>query len=129
MGRVVVVGSLSIDLVTRAERHPKLGETVMGSGLERLAGVKGAIQAVAAASPGVAVVMVGCVGSDEAGTAYTARLLALGIDVAAIRVGPGCPTGHALNTVDEMGEKVIEPNRSIGASNDDGRVPRQDRSW
>src|SRR5476651_1468067 len=99
MGRVIVVGSLNIDQVTRVERHPKPGETVMGTGLERFAGGKGANQAVAAAAAGADVVMVGCVGSDEAGSAYVARLLALGIDVAAIRVQPDCPTGHALITV------------------------------
>ena len=107
MGRVVVVGSLNIDLVTRVERHPKPGETVLGSGLERLAGGKGASQAVAAAAAGAAVVMVGRVGSDEAGSAYVTRLLALGIDVAAIRVQPDCPTGHAFVTVDEAGENSV----------------------
>jgi ribokinase len=107
MGRVVVVGSLNIDLVTRVERHPKPGETVMGTGLERLAGGKGANQAVAAAAAGAPVLMVARVGSDEAGSAYVARLLALGIDVASIREVPGCPTGHALITVDEAGENSI----------------------
>ncbi len=107
MGRVVVVGSLNVDLVTRVERHPKPGETVLGSGLERWAGGKGANQAVAAAAVGASVAMVGRVGSDEAGSAYMARLLALGVDVADIRVEPGCPTGHALITVDELGENSI----------------------
>jgi ribokinase len=107
MGRVVVVGSLNVDLVTHVERHPKPGETVRGCGLERLAGGKGANQAVAASAAGAAVVMVGCVGSDEAGSAYVARLLALGVDVTAIRVQPDCPTGHALITVDEVGENSI----------------------
>ena len=107
MGRVVVVGSLNIDLVTRVERHPKPGETVLGSGLERLAGGKGANQAVAAAAAGAAVVMVGRVGADEAGSAYVTRLLVLGIDVAAIRVQPDCPTGHAFITVDEAGENSV----------------------
>ncbi|MBE3074698.1 MAG: ribokinase, partial [Actinobacteria bacterium] len=107
MGRVVVVGSLNIDLVTHVERHPKPGETVLGTGLERLAGGKGANQAVAASAAGATVVMVGCVGSDEAGSAYVTRLLALGIDVAAIRVAADCPTGHALITVDEAGENSI----------------------
>ena len=107
MGRVVVVGSLNVDLVTRVERHPKPGETVVGSGLERRAGGKGANQAVAAAAAGAAVVMVGCVGSDEAGSAYVARLSALGIDVSSIRAQPDCVTGHALVTVDEAGENSI----------------------
>jgi ribokinase len=107
MGRVVVVGSLNIDLVTRVERHPKPGETVRGTGFERLAGGKGANQAVAASAAGATVVMVGAVGSDDAGSAYVARLSALGIDTASVRVAPGCPTGHALITVDDEGENSI----------------------
>jgi ribokinase len=107
MGRVVVVGSLNIDLVTRVQRHPKPGETVMGTGLARVAGGKGANQAVAARATGAAVVMVGCVGCDEAGSAYVARLSSLGIDVAQIRVAPQATTGHALVTVDEAGENAI----------------------
>ena len=107
MGRVVVVGSLSVDLVTRVQRHPKPGETVMGTALTRLAGGKGANQAVAARAAGAAVVMVGCVGRDEAGSAYVARLLGLGIDVAQIRVGPHATTGHALVTINEAGENAI----------------------
>ena len=107
MGRVVVVGSLNVDLVTHVERHPKPGETVRGSGLERLAGGKGANQAVAASTAGASVAMVGCVGSDDAGSAYVTRLLAFGVDVSAVRVQPDCPTGHALITVDEAGENSI----------------------
>src|ERR1035437_10194375 len=107
MGRVVVVGSLNVDLVTRVEGHRKHGETVVGAGLQRLAGGKGAKQAVAASAAGAAVVMVGCVGADEAGSAYVARLSALGIDAAPIRASPQAPTGHALITVDEAGENSI----------------------
>jgi ribokinase len=107
MGRVVVVGALNIDLVTHVQRHPKPGETVLGTGLQHLAGGKGANQAVAASAVGAAVLMVGCVGPDEAGRAYLTRLSALGIDVAWIRVAPGLPTGHALVTVDAAGENSI----------------------
>ena len=107
MGRVVVVGSLNIDLVTHVERHPQPGETVRGTGLERLAGGKGANQAVAAAAAGAGVVMVGRVGSDEAGTAYRARLTALGVDARSILVAADELTGHALITVDGAGENSI----------------------
>jgi len=124
MGRVVVIGSLNIDLVTRVGRHPKPGETVMGTGLERLAGGKGANQAVAASAAGATVVMVGRVGSDEAGSAYLARLLALGINVASIRDTPGCPTGHALITVDDAGENsiVVVAGANAAVSVDDLQV-------
>jgi len=107
MGRVVVVGSLNIDLVTRVERHPRPGETLMGEGLERLAGGKGANQAVAARLAGADVAMVGCVGDDDGGVAYVARLSALGIDCSGVRTVAGTPTGHALVTVDAAGENAI----------------------
>jgi len=121
MGRVFVVGSLNIDLVTRVERLAKPGETVLGHGLEWWAGGKGANQAVAAAAAGATVVMVGLVGSDEAGSAYIARLSALGIDTAAVRVEPASLTGHAFITVDEVGENsiVIVPGANAGATLDD----------
>jgi len=121
MGRVFVVGSLNVDLVTRVERLPKPGETVLGSGLERWAGGKGANQAVAAAVAGAAVVLLGCVGSDEAGSAYIARLSARGIDAAAVRVERDSPTGHAFITVDEMGENsiVVVPGANARLALDD----------
>jgi ribokinase len=121
MGRVLVVGSLNIDLVTHVGRHPKPGETVMGTGLVRLAGGKGANQAVAASAAGATVVMAGCVGADEAGSAYVARLSALGVDAASIRVVPHCPTGHALIVVDEVGENtvVVVPGANAAVSVDD----------
>lgn len=121
MGRVFVVGSLNVDLVARVERLPKPGETVLGTGLERWAGGKGANQAVAAVVAGAAVVLVGCVGSDEAGSVYIARLSARGIDAAAVRVELDSPTGHAFITVDEMGENsiVVVPGANARLALDD----------
>ncbi|GGL35597.1 PfkB family carbohydrate kinase [Phycicoccus endophyticus] len=106
-GRVLVLGSLNVDLVTRVERHPRPGETVLGEGLRRLAGGKGANQAVAAARAGADVAMAGCVGDDDAGRAYRERLARLGIDVDAVRVVPGVETGHALIEVADDGENAI----------------------
>ena len=107
MGRVMVLGSLNVDLVTRVERHPRPGETLLGDGLSRLAGGKGANQAVAAAAAGAQVLMVGCVGDDAGGTAYTERLRARGVDVSRIRVVEGEASGHALIAVDDHGENSI----------------------
>jgi ribokinase len=107
MGRVIVLGSLNVDLVTHVERHPSPGETVLGEGLQRLAGGKGANQAVAAVRAGAAVVMVGSVGDDEGGSAYRNRLESLGIDVSRVVVHPEEPTGTALIVVDGAGENSI----------------------
>lgn len=105
--RVLVLGSLNVDLVTHVHRHPSPGETVLGGRLSRLAGGKGANQAVAAAAAGACVVMIGAVGSDEAGRAYVERLSRLGVDTGGIVVLDDEPTGAALIVVDEAGENTI----------------------
>jgi len=106
-GRVFVVGSLNVDLVTQVERHPKPGETVLGDGLRRLAGGKGANQAVAAAAAGAEVAMFGAVGDDDGGRAYLKRLRDKGIEVVGVHTVAGQPTGHALIVVDDEAENSI----------------------
>jgi ribokinase len=106
MGRVIVVGSLNVDIVTRVERHPLPGETVLGHSGGRFAGGKGGNQAMAARRAGADVTMVASVGQDEAGDAYVDRLESAGIRVLADRPR-GFPTGTALITVDEAGENSI----------------------
>ncbi len=108
MGRVVVLGSLNVDLVTDVERHPRPGETVLATGpVRRFAGGKGGNQAVAAAEAGARVAMVGAVGEDEDGARYLARLRSRGVDVSAVRVEPGAATGQAWITVGADSENAI----------------------
>ena len=124
MGRVVVVGSLNVDLVTSVEVHPRPGETVRGAGLDRYAGGKGANQAMAAARAGsVEVSMVGRVGADEGGRLYRERLAGAGVDVSGLVVDATEPTGHALIVVDERGENTI-----VVVPGANGRVGRDDLS-
>ncbi|HYO84873.1 MAG TPA: PfkB family carbohydrate kinase [Dermatophilaceae bacterium] len=106
-GRVVVIGSLNVDIVALVERLPRPGETVLGRDLTRWAGGKGANQAVAARAAGAEVAMVGCVGADEPGRAYLRRLTSLGIDTTAVQVELSEATGHALINVDFHGENSI----------------------
>ncbi len=98
MGRVAVLGSLNVDVVTLVERHPVPGETVLGEAGGRFAGGKGGNQAAAAARAGAShVQMLARVGSDEAGAAYVERLEALGIDPSAVstsRDGPDRDRPH-----------------------------------
>lgn len=105
-GRVIVVGSVNVDLTTRVARQPAPGETVAGEGLSRWAGGKGANQAMSAARSGARVAMVAAVGADEAGRSYRRRLAEAGIDVSRVREVEG-PTGHALITVADSGENAI----------------------
>jgi ribokinase len=67
MTRVVVVGSINMDLVTLAPRFPAPGETILGERFLTVHGGKGANQAVAAARLGAEVTLVGAGGDDAFG--------------------------------------------------------------
>ena len=104
--RVVVVGSINVDLVVTVDRLPAAGETVAGGRFARFGGGKGANQAVAAARVGAAVSFVGAVGDDEMGAEAVAGLESEGIDVARV-ARLSSPTGVALIVVDSAGENQI----------------------
>ncbi len=65
--KIVVVGSLNMDLVVQIPVIPRSGETLLGGVFKTFPGGKGANQAVAAARLGADVIMVGCVGGDAFG--------------------------------------------------------------
>ena len=106
MGRVIVVGSVNVDLVVTAPHLPRAGETVTGGAFSRHLGGKGANQAVAAARAGASVAMIGAVGADADGTESLAALVAEGIDVSAVR-RVDAPTGVAIIAVAPDGENQI----------------------
>ena len=99
-GRVIVVGSVNVDLVIRGERLPSPGETVAGGTFERHNGGKGGNQAVAAARLGRPVLFVGAVGDDPFGEEARAALAAEGVDVSFLTTLEGQATGVALIFVD-----------------------------
>ncbi|WHS62416.1 ribokinase [Pseudomonas sp. G2-4] len=104
--KVVVVGSLNMDLVTRASRLPRGGETLIGKSFSTIPGGKGANQAVAAARLGAQVSMVGCVGNDAYGQQLRGALLAEGIDCQAVGIVDDS-SGVALIVVDDNSQNAI----------------------
>lgn len=106
-GRVLVVGSVNIDLVVTADRLPAPGETVIGGRFAQHHGGKGGNQAVAAARLGAPTSFIGAVGDDDFGRAARAALQAEGIDVSELRTLPDVATGVALILVDAGGENSI----------------------
>jgi ribokinase len=80
MARVVVVGSINMDMVVATGTFPRLGETLFGERFSTYPGGKGANQAVAAARLGAEVTMIGCVGADAFGEQMKATLQREGID-------------------------------------------------
>ncbi|WP_434590224.1 ribokinase [Pseudomonas sp. R4-83] len=103
---VVVIGSLNMDLVTRAPRLPVGGETLIGHSFATVSGGKGANQAVAAARLGAQVAMVGCVGNDDYGVQLRDALLAEQIDCQAVSSVDGS-SGVALIVVDDNSQNAI----------------------
>jgi ribokinase len=104
---IVVVGSLNADLVSRVAHLPAPGETVSAMAFDTYCGGKGGNQACAAAKLGGRVALIGCVGDDEAGRMLIGSLRAAGVDVSAVDVVCGAPSGTALVTVDAAGQNQI----------------------
>lgn len=113
--RVVVVGSVNLDLVARVPRLPAGGDTVGATGFELVPGGKGANQALAARRLGAEVTLVAAVGTDDAAGTALALLGADGVDLDRVRRVPG-PTGIAMITVDDAGENtiVVVPGANAG---------------
>jgi ribokinase len=103
--RLTVVGSINLDLVVRADRLPRPGETVSDGGFSRVPGGKGANQAVAAARLGGEVALVGCVGRDDFAEEALTELREAGVEERWL--AKDAPTGVALITVDAAGETTI----------------------
>jgi ribokinase len=107
VGRIVVLGSLNVDLVARVPTLPRPGETALGDRLQTFTGGKGANQAVAAARLGAEVAMVGRVGTDAGGDLLLSALARDGVDVSGVARDGSEPTGTALIMVDAAGENLI----------------------
>lgn len=105
--KVVVVGSLNMDLVARAQRLPRAGETLPGESFSTVPGGKGANQAVAVARLGGSVAMIGNVGDDDYGRQLHRALYVEGIDCQGVSTCPGVSSGVALITVDAASQNCI----------------------
>jgi len=104
---IVVVGSSNTDMIVKAGRIPRPGETVLGGEFAMAAGGKGANQAVAAVRAGGHVIFIGRVGRDPLGEAAIAGLAAAGVDVTHLARDAARPSGVALIVVDAAGENSI----------------------
>jgi ribokinase len=103
---IVILGSLNMDLVIQAPRHPQPGETLTGGPFSTFPGGKGANQAVAAARMGGQVSMVGRVGADPFGDQLVANLRAARVNTDGVGRSDAA-TGMALITVSASGENTI----------------------
>jgi ribokinase len=99
MPTVWVAGSINMDIVATAARHPKIGETVPGREVLFFPGGKGANQAVAAAKLGARTALIGRIGVDAFGRDLKDFLAGQNVDLRFLRDTPDAHTGTAVITV------------------------------
>ena len=110
MPHIVVIGSINMDLVCRTPHMPSPGETILGGDFLTVPGGKGANQAVAAAKlapKGVAVHMVGRVGTDAFGERLLAGLGSHRVQTQHVTITEKVASGVAMILVDRKGENSI----------------------
>ncbi|WP_130620806.1 ribokinase [Dyella amyloliquefaciens] len=107
MTRVVVVGSINMDLVTLAPRFPAPGETILGERFLTVHGGKGANQAVAAARLGAEVTLVGAVGDDAFGEQLREGLARENVQLEHVARIADSSSGTASITVAEGDNNIV----------------------
>lgn len=106
MKKVVVVGSINMDLVTICNRVPEGGETLFGEEFFQVPGGKGANQAVAIGKLGTDVTMLGKVGKDSFGKDLIEAMKKSGVKTEHIKEGEKA-TGIAKIIVEKNGQNRI----------------------
>jgi ribokinase len=119
--RIVVIGSINMDLVCRTQSMPLPGQTLIGSDFRTIPGGKGANQAVAAAKLGAHVHMIGRVGDDDFGQRLLHSLTQHNVDTRHVTITEGIATGTAMIIVDRKGENaiIVVPGANHALSNAD----------
>lgn len=107
MAKILVIGSMNMDLVVETERYPEEGETLIGGKFEQIPGGKGANQALAAAKLGDQVKFIGACGDDSFAPKLKSSLKAGGAEIDNIFEIKGVSTGVAVITVDKKGNNRI----------------------
>lgn len=106
MKKIIVAGSINMDLVVRCHEIPKIGETVPGKEFLTIPGGKGANQAVAIAKLGGDCTFLGKVGKDIFGQKVLASMKESQIKIEKIKE-EDCSTGVAIINVDDKGKNNI----------------------
>lgn len=106
MSKILVVGSMNMDLVVKTDEIPKVGETLLGHELLQIPGGKGANQGVAIAKLGNDITFLGKVGKDSFGDELLASMKNSGVNIEHIE-REDTSTGIAVINVDKYGRNNI----------------------
>lgn len=105
--KIMIVGSLTMDVIAIAQRRPIRGETVLGKEFAMVPGGKGANQAVTSARLGADAFMVGRVGDDLFANMVLENLSVLGVHTEHVVRDHTAGTGIAHIMVDGNGDNSI----------------------
>ncbi len=121
---IQIIGSANMDLVVRAPRMPKSGESLVGHSFGTVPGGKGSNQAIAAARLGAHTRFAGCVGGDAFGAQLRDHLEIAGVDTQHLRAHPTETTGTAFILVEDNGANsiVVTPGANGTVTPDDVRA-------
>ncbi len=121
MGIVSVVGSFVYDLVAKAPRRPKTGETLIGESFGMFLGGKGANQAIASSRSGASVHMIGRLGNDLFGNQFLEKFSNEGISTDFVVIDDVNGTGVGMPLIDATGDNsiVLIPQANMALSVDD----------
>lgn len=106
-GRVIVAGSMNMDVVAYGPRLPQPGETVMGDRIAYFPGGKGLNPAVAAAKQGAAVELVARLGEDVFGEELRQFARENGVGLTHLVRDPETTSGTAVILVADAGKNQI----------------------
>lgn len=130
--KILVVGSLVMDLIVSTGRFPQSGETVLGLDYHTASGGKGANQAVQAARLGADVTMVGRVGEDDFGRSMVKSVGDAGVNTSRIlRTPDACSAIGNVQLEVQGGRTANRHHRGVGREHEDhaaGRRVRKRRS-
>ena len=101
MSKIIVIGSLNMDLVIQVPYLPSPGETIVGHKFETIPGGKGANQAAAVSRLGANATIIGRIGADEFGAALVRSMHGFGVNTSGLIVDEQMRTGTAMIMVSE----------------------------
>ncbi len=107
MKKIIVLGSLNMDLVMKASSIPNQGETIEGEDFFITPGGKGANQAVCCGKQGADVTMIGCVGTDHYGEKLINNLKESGVNTQYIKKTNKSSTGVAVILISNHDNRII----------------------
>ena len=114
--KILMVGSIMMDLILQMPRIPHPSESLLGTSYSNAGGGKGSNSAVAAAKAGGQVSVCGTLGQDSNGEALLGMLTDIGIDVSHLTLKEGANTGMAVIMLEENGMNRLAIY--TGANND-----------